>query len=172
MSSQIKRKFIKQGNTSDAFNAQAVHSTYTPSNYTPAAVGTEATTQVSAHLKGLDAALLTSGDITGNTTLANNQSSVADVTGLLFDGVATRSVLIKFAIYRNTSGSEQESTGNISLGYKTTAADWTISTEGFQGNAGITFSVTSSGQVQYISTNMAGTGYVGTVKWLYKTISV
>lgn len=55
--SQIKKKFIKFGITSDAVNAQDVPANYSPSNYTPAQVATEGNDKVSAHLNGINTKL-------------------------------------------------------------------------------------------------------------------
>jgi len=54
---QFTRRSAKWGTGSDDNNAQIIPATYTPSNYTPAQVGTEGTDKVSAHLKGIDSAI-------------------------------------------------------------------------------------------------------------------
>lgn len=156
--SRITRKFVKTGNTADAVNAQIIHSTYTPTNYTPSAVGSENTVNVSAHLKGIDSAIgaigLTPGDI-GLTSFsaANNQSSPANVTGLAFANGTTRSFesLISISIDATTDLYAVYKILGIQKG-----SDWHISISYTGDDTGIEFSITSAGQVQYTSSNLSG----------------
>ncbi len=97
-------------------------------------------------------------------TVANNQSSVSNITGLAFDIAAVQSAIITYSVYRVTSGSELCENGQISIQYKQTAATWNLS-QTCSGTSGITFTITSGGQVQYVSTSMSGTGYVGKLKF-------
>lgn len=172
--SRIKKKFIRFGTNTDEVNSRDIPANFTPTNYTPAQVGTEGNTQVSAHLKGIDAALATAGggETTGSFSLANNQATLADVTGLLFDGSTVRGAEIRYSIYRNSSLTEEVTIGSIQIGYKTVAADWVITNDFQATNAGIVFDITNLGQVQYTSTNYGGTGYTGVLKFSYKTFPV
>lgn len=54
---KIKRKYISFGLASIDVNAQAIPATHTAVNYTPSQVASEGTDKISAHLKGLDAAV-------------------------------------------------------------------------------------------------------------------
>lgn len=105
--------------------------------------------------------------LTTSFTVANNQSSAANVTGLSFDTTEVRSAIISYSIYRSTSLSELSECGHIFATYKSTANSWEFTPVG-TGDAGVTFSITSAGQVQYTSTNLSGTSYVGKLKFSAK----
>lgn len=57
---QVKDGGITEAKLDAGIDAQTFEATYTPSNYTPAQVGSEGNTKISAHLKGIDAALAAS----------------------------------------------------------------------------------------------------------------
>lgn len=97
-------------------------------------------------------------------SLANNQGSAADITGLLFVSGSVKAVQFDYEIYRQTdSGSEMES-GTCYLSFRTSTSTWELSFESHFDSSGVTLSVTSGGQVQYISTNLAGTSYAGKIR--------
>ena len=168
----VYKKFIKFGTTSDAVNSRVIPAFYTPTNYTPTQVSSEGTGAISAHLKGIDVALAGGTGTQGTVSILNNQSSVAAITGLLFNGATTRSAEIKFSVTRTTSSSEKVCTGVITMTYSTSLSDWYFSVVSDNSNAGLVFSCSSSGQVNYISDNMAGTGYTGQLKFSYSTFGV
>jgi hypothetical protein len=108
-------------------------------------------------------------------TIANNQSSAANVTSLLIDGVSTRSFILDYSIYRQTatalSGVAQ--VGQLRGVYNTQSSTWFMSDDSSGQNSGVTFSILSSGQIRYISTNIAGASYVGSMKYaIRKTFGV
>lgn len=108
-------------------------------------------------------------------TLANNQSSAASVTGLLIDGASTRSFILDYSIYRQTAtaSSAVAQVGQLRGVYNTQSATWFMSDDFSGQNAGVTFSILNSGQIQYTSTNIAGSSYVGTLKYaIRKTFGV
>jgi len=103
-------------------------------------------------------------------TVANNQSSAANVTGLSFSSASVTAVRVFYKLYRSDSNGERQNVGHLFVQYLPTAASWTIVDERisvFTGSytdaAGVTFTVTSGGQVQYTSDNMSGTGYSGSL---------
>jgi hypothetical protein len=71
MATQVFSKYLALGTGDNDLNARLLPAHFTsPSYYTPAAVGSEATTMVSAHLKGIDTAIggrlsLSGGTLTG-----------------------------------------------------------------------------------------------------------
>lgn len=87
-------------------------------------------------------------------SLANNQSSAANIVGLKFDTSEVISVEVKFFIKRiyDSGSSVLVETGSI-LGYYS-GSTFVISVESV-GNAGVTIDVTNTGQFQYTSTNLA-----------------
>ena len=104
--------------------------------------------------------------LTTSFSIANNQSSVADVTGLVFNGASARSIRITYDLYRisttNTFGKAE--TGLIEILYDNNApAPWSIGQGNILGNAGVAFSITTSGQIQYTSTDIGSTSYSGTM---------
>lgn len=108
-------------------------------------------------------------------TIANNQSSAADITGLLFNPTLFRAVKIEYAIYRqtNTANSARAQMGQLRFVYNTQSATWFVSDDFTGQDAGVTFSITSSGQIRYTSTNISGTNYSGNLKYsVIKTFGV
>jgi hypothetical protein len=171
---QVLKKFIKIGVASDSLSGRDLPAGHTAVNYTPSSEAGEATANISAHIKGIDTALATAGggESTGNTTLDNNQTSFTNVTGLSFNGASIRSVSIRYSISRATATVEQNCVGELDISYNTLSGTWSITNDATNSNAGITFDVTNAGQVTYLSSNISGTGYVGTIRWSAKTFGV
>lgn len=119
--------------------------------------------------------LVGAGDILETSfTVTNNQSTAADVSGLAFSTATVRSAFIEYSIYRtsdtNTSGNAE--TGVILLVYDNSASTgnkWLISNGPYVGDAGVSFTVTDAGQVQYTSTDIGSTNYSGTMKFKART---
>lgn len=106
-------------------------------------------------------------------TIANNQSAAANVTGLLFAGASVRSFVVEYQVYRNTTGggaTELAETGFLKGTYSTVAASWEMANYDCVGDAGILFSITAGGQVQYTSTNI--TGSAATSKMTFKALTM
>lgn len=99
-------------------------------------------------------------------SIANNQSSPANVTGLLLDGAVTRSFIVDYAIYRktDTASSAVAEAGQLRGVYNTQSSTWLMSTDYSGQDSGVSFSILSSGQVQYTSSNIAGANYTGSLK--------
>jgi hypothetical protein len=89
-------------------------------------------------------------------TLTNNQSSAADVTGLLFDPIGTKAFFLDYFIYRSTGSSGVAQSGQLRGVYNSFTSTWLMSDDYSGENAGITFSILSSGQIQYTSTDIVG----------------
>jgi len=105
------------------------------------------------------------GDITPKSfSLTNNQSSAANITNFSFDTASVRSAICRYSIYISTTLEEHCETGHLYLSYKSTANSWDIVQTG-GGTSGVVFSITSAGQVQYTSTNITGSSYVGKLKF-------
>jgi hypothetical protein len=105
--------------------------------------------------------------------IANNQSSAANITGLLFSPLTFRGIIITYSIYRQSSLASAAQIGELKFVYNTATGDWYLSDTGAGQNAGVEFSITNAGQIQYTSTLYDGTGYVGVLKYsLVKTFAV
>ena len=117
------------------------------------------------------------GTFTGLTsfTIANNQSVAADVTGLLLDGASVKMAIIDYRIRRRTTGGggeERVQGGSIVALYKQTAATWSITPGPQSGDdAGVEFSITNAGQIQYTSDNQAGTPDESVLKYTVRALA-
>lgn len=122
----------------------------------------EEVTDVLADLSGIDDILQTT------FTVANNQSSAANVEGLVFNTGRVRSAAIPYTIYRisDSNPSGHAETGILRIVYDNDAGagdKWQMSIGGLAGNAGVSFSILDSGQLQYTSTDIGSVGYSGTM---------
>lgn len=106
--------------------------------------------------------------VTTSFNLANNVASVANVTGASFDTSLIRGFIFSYSVYRNTNSNEASEVGQLYGTFSTTAGTWEMS-QTYAGNAGVTFTITNAGQIQYVSTNISGTSYVGKMKFAAKT---
>lgn len=113
-------------------------------------------------------------------TIANAQTSPADITGLSFSPTLFRSVKLEYALYRQTDtlGSAVAQVGQLRIVYNTQAGEWLVSDDFAGQNAGVEFSVdNTTGQIRYTSTDLdplnSNPNYVGSLKYsLIKTFGV
>ena len=146
-----------------------------PDPGTEAGWGEDATGWASAVTQALSA-LINTGDILPTSfTIQNSVSSVQDVTGLFFSSGVVRSANINYAIYRtsNTTVPGIAESGVILLDLNdtgTTGNKWQMTVQK-NGEAGVTFSVTDSGQITYTSSDIGLAGYIGVMKFSAKTLS-
>jgi len=110
-------------------------------------------------------------------TIDNNSSS--SITGLIFNPALFRSVKIEYAIYRQTDtlGSAVAQMGQLRFVYNTQFTEWFVSDDFAGQNAGVEFSVDSSGEVSYSSSDLdpdnGNPNYVGVLKYkVIKTFGV
>lgn len=104
-------------------------------------------------------------------TIADNQSSYANITGLLLDGSVSRAVDIEYTIYRtNGSSTERRERGILRCMFKAVANAWSFERQSWgddalgNGTISTPLNVTSAGQVQYKSDSIGAT-YVGTIRY-------
>jgi hypothetical protein len=100
--------------------------------------------------------------------LANNQSSPANVEGLKFDRRFVSCVFVEYCVQRVTTGGsaiEKIEAGLFVLTYNPTSDDWNFHSINADSpdNSGVDFTVTSTGQVQYTSTNEGGTASISRI---------
>ena len=104
------------------------------------------------------------GDIAETSfTAADNQSAAANVTGLAFANGTVRSFWVLLSIVRNASYEQYELNG-IQRG-----ANWEMSQEILGDDAGLVFTITNAGQIQYVSSN---TGFTAALRFRAITTSV
>lgn len=124
----------------------------------------EAVTDVLATVSG-------PGDIgVTSATIANNQSSASNVSGLLFDSAVVRGATINYTVYRTstTIATPKAEKGTIEVSYD--GSSWSLTREATE-DTGVTLTITSGGQVQYTSTDVGATSYSGTMKFYAKAIT-
>lgn len=103
-----------------------------------------------------------------SATLANNQSSAANIPGLVFSAGTVQAIDVTYLITRVYDGgaSTIAESGKILGNYDGTT--FSISQQ-FVGNSGVLLSILNSGQMQYTSSNLAS--HVSTtIKFSAKTI--
>lgn len=120
--------------------------------------------------------IISPGDILQTSfSIANNQSSPADITGFLMDTGIVRSAIIDYSIYRISSGITYGNAENgiIFAVYDNSAPSnqkWSISIE-TNGNSGVILSINDSGQFSYTSTDIGSLGYSGLMKFKSRSIT-
>lgn len=128
----------------------------------------EEVTTVLSGVQGADDILPTSFNI------ANNISAATDVVGLIFNPTTVRSAEVSYAIYRKTDSAELSETGKLNVVYKNggdTGNKWQVGQTIVGDDAGVTFTMTDAGQIQYISTNVSGVNYSGQIRFFAKSIA-
>lgn len=107
-------------------------------------------------------------------TIADNQSSFQNITGLVFDKTLVNSVKVEYTIYRtNGSSIERRESGSFTITYKPVAVAWTITRRAESDDDALnmgasSLGVTAAGQIQYKSDSIGAT-YVG--KMRYKVLT-
>ncbi|MEO0273436.1 MAG: hypothetical protein ABIM30_10225 [candidate division WOR-3 bacterium] len=113
------------------------------------------------------------GDIINSVSIINNNvTTPSDVLGMQFSNANTRSARVTYQVKRQVTGNILIQSGTLYLDWNPQTSSWTITEDFTAGNAGITFSVTASGQVRYTTTNMTGSGYQGEISFSAKTLPV
>lgn len=106
-------------------------------------------------------------------TIVNNQSSAADVTGLKFSPRGVTCVLFKYLVQRLTSSVELTEAGLLIFVYNPDSENWskiTLSEENPK-DAGITFTITAAGQVQYATDSQSGTPVISSLWYRAETLA-
>lgn len=98
--------------------------------------------------------------------IANNQASAADVTGLIFNAASVRSAIVEYSVFRisDTNPSGNTETGEMHIVYDN-AVGFSLGIGGIVGNSGCNFTITPAGQIQYVSSDIGSTNYVGIMKF-------
>jgi hypothetical protein len=88
-------------------------------------------------------------------------TSVAGVVFLLADIKAAK---MFFNIHRRDAGQHADETGEIYCWYDTETATWELAVISHNDDAGVDFTITAGGQLQYASSNYGGGSYSGTLR--------
>lgn len=108
--------------------------------------------------------------------LQNNNAVEADIQGLSFSKENASQGTIEYLIQRVTTGggaTELISSGVLHAVYKPTTAAWDLFTPFAEGPSasGITFSITTDGQVQYTSSNVTGSASISKISFRVRILS-
>lgn len=111
----------------------------------------------------------------GKTTIVGDPDQ-DDIKGLSFDKQFVSQAIVEFLIQRittDTGANELVATGVFHAVYKPTSQTWAIVSPWTPGpsTSGITFSITSAGQVQYTSSNITGTASISRIVWRARTLA-
>ena len=106
------------------------------------------------NLQTLNASLGSSGDLIEDSfSMANNQSTSADVDLFKFTNGITRSFSALVSVYVNATTSLYEV---FEINGIQKSSDWFISITSEGDSSGVTFTITNSGQIQYTNSNYSG----------------
>ena len=108
-------------------------------------------------------------------SLANNQATPADVTGFAFASNTLKYAFVQVFVQRITTGAgaTEAIEGFVFMAIYAPTSGWRMFplNSGDNGtDCGVTFSVTSAGQVQYISSSITGTPSVSKVNWRVQSL--
>lgn len=108
--------------------------------------------------------------------LVNNQAAPADIDGLKVNSRAVSFATFDYLVQRVTTGvgaTELIESGTINLTYRPTDEDWdrSVVIGELPDDAGIEFTVTADGQVQYTTSNITGTASISRVIWRMRTMA-
>lgn len=108
--------------------------------------------------------------------IANNQSSAADVTGLIFRREFVTQATVEYLVQRvttSTGATELIESGIFICAYRPSSESWDL--DSVSGDApddsGVTFSITAAGQVQYTSSNITGTASISRLFYRARTMA-
>lgn len=104
-------------------------------------------------------------------TIANNQSSPANIPGFAYSTSTVKTIKAEYIIERSTSTPSVVKVENGFIEGNYDGTSWNISIRTI-GNSDTTLSITSGGQIQYISSNMTGAGYSGIIRFRSQSITV
>lgn len=117
-------------------------------------------TQLLSAIKSL---IALGGDAQINQSIANNQAAT-DVTGLIFNKANIKSAHIAWNLERKTDTQNEQESGWLYVYHDSADDVWRISTQSVGDDAGVTFTITAAGQVQYASDDLTGTNYSGNLR--------
>lgn len=121
----------------------------------------------------LTGGLYAPGDILPTSTaITNNVSAATSISGMKFDITKIREATITYNIQRSSTTTLSGVTegGQIVLVYNDITGIFTLTQTG-EGDAGVVFSITSLGQMQYISSDIGSTNNSGKILFSAKVLN-
>lgn len=105
-------------------------------------------------------------------TINNNEATPTDIATLVFTGSDYTSAIVNYEIRRVTASGSKIAVGRLFVYRQPDTGTWVLEVGDWVGQeptapGGVTFTIDQTGAdatVQYTSDNLAGTGYVGTIK--------
>jgi len=99
-----------------------------------------------------------SGDLIYTQAIVNNQTTPLAITDAIIDKDLHKVFTVDYGIVRWHSGSKAIEQGSFAGMYDPILEEWILAGAVYSGNnAGVEFYITTSGQLQYTSTNRSGT---------------
>jgi len=98
---------------------------------------------------------------------ASNPGTSVNIGSLNFSTALIRSVSVSYAVYRTTNSTTAYEFGNLNAVYSPnnpTNSKWEMS-QSRTGNGQISFYMTDTGQMQYTTTTISGTGHSGKISF-------
>jgi hypothetical protein len=102
--------------------------------------------------------------------ILNNVSSPTSILGFNFDTSEVIAITGEYIVRRSTEVPANNLVENGTIQGNFDGSNWTI-THRATGDAGITFDITPSGQITYISTNVTGSNYSGEILFKAKVFN-
>lgn len=106
-------------------------------------------------------------DLAETPALINSVQLISEsIQGMFFDSLNVRSFIVTGTITRTTDSEQKYEEFELRGLYKGASIGWVLQQESI-GNSGVTFSINSSGQVQYTATALSGNQatYSGLIKF-------
>ncbi len=106
-------------------------------------------------------------------SILNNQTNTS-ITSLIYDKTLVIGAQVSYMVNRGTDtlAEKIQQIGTLVIRYDANTDDWFIADGELQGDAGTTFTITSGGQVQYTSSNLAGANYFGNIYFYDEQITL
>lgn len=101
-----------------------------------------------------------------------NPGTNIQIAALSFPTAAVRAVFIRYSVFRSTNLTSVYETGELNAVYNPsgpTNNKWELANQ-LVGNGDITFTMTDTGQVEFSTTAIAGTGHTGVLTFVAQAI--
>ena len=105
-----------------------------------------------------------------SANIANNISAFTSIPGFSFDTSEVRAISSRFLISRSTVSPAQVLSEDGFIEGHFDGATWTISVRSNE-DAGVEFTITPAGQIQYKSSNLVGSSYQGEIQFEAKVFN-